>query len=212
MHKIFKALALITIVGFVSTKHSAHKDADAYPSVAQQNSACKISCMKKVNFCQGITTEACSQKFSSCMANCQNADDLTKAVESSYLINVQAKNRSKKSSDSDDDNSDDDRSNDDRSDNDRSDDDNSDDDRSDDDRSDDDRSDDDNSDDDQDKRIIHRRDRSIGRVRDLMRRRRDSSNDNDRDVMRGKKRSESLDSDQDDMRNKKRSDSLDSDQ
>ncbi len=37
MLKIFKTLALITIVGFVSTKHSAHKDADANPSVAHQN-------------------------------------------------------------------------------------------------------------------------------------------------------------------------------
>ena len=172
MIKIFRALALISIVGFVSTKHSAQKNTDAHLSVSHQV-----------------------------------IDDLTEGVESSNLMTVQAKNNSKPSKnkpfkgDSDDDRSDDDNSDDDRSD----------DDDSNDNRSDDDRSDDDNSDDDQSEKIIDRRPRSIGRVRDVMRRRRDASNDSDRDVMRRKKRDDSLDSDQDVMRRKKRADSIDSD-
>jgi hypothetical protein len=39
MYKIFKALALLAIVGVVSTKR-AHKDSDALPSVEQKNNVC----------------------------------------------------------------------------------------------------------------------------------------------------------------------------
>jgi hypothetical protein len=162
MIKIFKVLALITIVGFVSTKHSAHNDSDASPTVDQRDRCWKLCWKKPIEL------------VDKCIRDCRGVADLT---------NVEAK------SDSDDD---------------RSDDDNSDDDRSNDDNSDDDRSDDDNSEDDQ----SERRHRSIDRVRDVMRRRRDASN---RDVMRRKKRDNSLDRDNDVMHRKKRADSLDSD-
>ena len=187
MFKIFKAFALIAIVGFVSTKHSAHKDTDAYPSVAQQNKVCKINCMKKVNFCHGITTEACSQKFSSCMADCQDADDLTKAVESSYLMNVQAmveaaKNKANPSNNKHIEGD----------------------------------SDEDNSDDDQDEMIVNRKNRNDIRDRDVMRKNRDANRDRDvmrknrdnirdRDVMR---KNRGINRDRDVMR-KNRDDSRD---
>jgi hypothetical protein len=191
MIKIFKVLALITIVGFVSTKHSAHNDSDASPTVDQRD-RCWQLCWKKP-----------IELVDKCIRDCRGVADLT---------NVEA------NSDSDDDRSDDNNSDDDRSDDDNSDDDRSDDDNSDDDQSERrhrsidrvrdvmrrrrDASNDNDRDVmrrkkrynslDRDNDVMHRKNRDISRDRDVMRKNRNISRD--RDVMR-RNRDDSRDSD-----------------